>query len=446
MKSEVQNSKGISLPTDRFREMTLDELSDVLSHTIKNDYENKVITFLAMLSAYTDKSQLNISFNAPSSSGKTYIATEIAALFPSEDKIERSGASPKSFYHSEGTQIERDGKKYKLVDLERKILLFYEQPNPELQKNFRAVLSHDQRELIYSIAGKDKGKNKTEDVILRGFPATVFCSAGLRLDEQEATRAILLSPEVSEAKLKEGVHLAAIKGSDEAKYSEWLDGLADRNKLMERIKAIREDRVASIVVDNSSFVEEKFKETFGKLKPRHMRDMDHLLSLIKAIALLNVWYRTNADGKIVASDNDIELGFSLWSKVIESQDMNVPPAVLNLYKNFVLPAYGQKSQLPGMLPKMETDLIGISSQELSAYYLDKEKSVLNQDTLRKQILPQLISSGMIAFEQPQFGDKRSKHIFPKWFPKGKDSLLEENNVGETGEEDVNDYDKLIAML
>jgi len=446
MNIKLQDNESIESGKDQFKEMTIDELSDVLSHTIKNDYENKIITFLAMLSAYTDKSQLNISFNAPSSSGKTYIATEIAALFPSKDKIERSGASPKSFYHSEGVQIERDGKKYKLVDLERKILLFYEQPNPELQKNLRAVLSHDQRELIYSIAGKDKGKNKTEDIMLRGFPATVFCSAGLKLDEQEATRAILLSPEVSEEKLKEGVHLAALKGSDETKYNQWLESLLDRNELIDRIKAIRSENVDSIIIEESDFVEEKFKKTFGRLKPRHMRDMNHLLSLIKSIALLNVWYRTQSDGKVIASHNDIKLGFELWSKVIESQDMNVPPVVLILYKSFILPAYELKARSPGMRDKMATDQIGLSSQELSSYYLDKEKSVLNQDTLRKQIIPQLISSGMIAYEQPQYGDKRSKHIFPKMFPNGRDNLFDENNIGETGEDDYSEYDQLIAVL
>lgn len=446
MKLREQDNQEIQSPIEQFDEMTMNELSDVLSHTVKNDYENKIITFLAMLSCYTDKSQLNISFNAPSSSGKTYIATELASLFPSEDKIERSGASPKSFYHSEGTQIERGGKKYKLVDLERKILLFYEQPNPELQKNLRAVLSHDQRELVYSIAGKDKGKNKTEDIMIRGFPATIFCSAGLQLDEQEATRAILLSPEVSEEKLKEGVHLAALKGSNEAKYSEWLESLSDRNELMRRIKAIRDERVDSIVVNNSKLVEERFSKTFGKIKPRHMRDMGHLLNLIKAIALFNVWHRKQPDGCVAASGDDIDLGFSLWSKVIESQDLNVPPAVLILYKNFILPAYAQKSQSPGMSAKMEADLIGLSSQELSTYYLDKEKWALNQDTLRKQVIPQLISSGMIAYEQPQVGDKRSKHIFPKWFPNGKDNLLEENKVGERGEDFPLGYDELMAML
>lgn len=121
----------LSTPTN---EMTLDDLEAVLTHTIKYDRDNKLITFFCMLSAYTDSSQLNVSFNAPSSSGKTYMTTEIAKLFPDEDKIERSGASPTSFFYAEGKIDKARG--VKIVSLERKILIFYEQPNPELQKTF----------------------------------------------------------------------------------------------------------------------------------------------------------------------------------------------------------------------------------------------------------------------------------------------------------------------
>src|ERR1035437_2942434 len=85
-----------------FPEMSLRELSDVLSLTIKHDEECKLITFLAMLSAYTKQDQLNVTFNAPAASGKTYITAEVAKLFPEEDKIEISGASPTALFYQKG--------------------------------------------------------------------------------------------------------------------------------------------------------------------------------------------------------------------------------------------------------------------------------------------------------------------------------------------------------
>ncbi len=62
--------------------MTAQDLLEILGLTIKKDEENKIVAFLCQLSAYTDNSQFNVSFNAPSSTGKSFIPTEIARLFP----------------------------------------------------------------------------------------------------------------------------------------------------------------------------------------------------------------------------------------------------------------------------------------------------------------------------------------------------------------------------
>ena len=64
---------------------TVDELKDILGLTIKADDTNKIITFLGMLTAFTEDWQINISFRAPSSTGKSYIPLEIASIFPQED-------------------------------------------------------------------------------------------------------------------------------------------------------------------------------------------------------------------------------------------------------------------------------------------------------------------------------------------------------------------------
>ncbi len=429
-----KKNKPASLPpidVSQFAEMSLEEVAEVLSLTIKYDTDNKLITFLCMLSAYTDSSQLNVSFNAPSSSGKTYMTTEIAKLFPPEDKIERSGASPTSFFYGEG--VEDKERKVKVVLLERKILLFYEQPNPLLQAKLRPVLSHDQRELRFSNTNKDKkGANRAEQTIIRGYPATVFCSAGLQLDEQEATRAILLSPEVTEAKLKEGVHLQAKRGANEAEFDEWVESQPERIALKSRIIAIREEHVDDIIIPDPDAIEHRFYAVFGKLKPRHMRDMGHLMRLIKVVALLNVWQRRQPDGTIVANQADIDAAFALWSKVVESQDLNVPPIVMNFYKNFILPAYFEKKNDPEFASDVDFGFVGLSSQELSTYYLRVEESPLNDEHLRKQILPQLIASGLITYDQPANGDRRSRHIFPKMFLNQNRFNFNDNNIGKSG--------------
>lgn len=418
------------------KDMSLNELADILSLTIKHDYENKVITFLAMLSAYTYKSQINVSFNAPSSSGKTYITHEVAKLFPDEDKIESSGASPTSFYHGEG--VFDQNRKAKVISLSRKILILYEQHDPLFQAKLRPVLSHDQWDIKLRITNKQKsGENRAELIIIEGFPATIFCSAGLRLDEQEATRAILLSPEVTEDKLKEGVHLQAIRGANEDEFELSIESNAKRVGLMERIIAIREENVDDIVISDTEAIEKRFYNQLGAIRPRHMRDMGHLMRLIKAVALLNVWHRRGPTGGLVVSQSDVDQGFELWSKFTESQELGISPALMLFYKKYIVPCYLEKKTKEveadtfDMLEAVEP--MGISRQELSNYYLRLEESPLNDDYLRKQILPQLTNCGLIQQGKPSTGDKRSMHIYPQVF-------YDENNIGNDGvltEKEVN---------
>lgn len=416
-----------------FEEISLEDVADVLSLTIKDDDVNKKTIFLAMLSAYTDKSQINVSINAPSSTGKTYLASQISALFPEEDKVKRSGASPTSFFYGEG--IVDEERNAKIVSLSRKILLFFEQPNPELQMRLRGLLSHDDREIIHTLTNKTKGRNQTDKIILQGFPATVFCSAGMRLDEQEATRAILISPEATQAKINQAVSLQFERGADEGAFRARIESNPARNELKRRIIAIRDEHVDDIIIPSPDELERRFRALLPVLQPRHSRDSDHFQQLIKAIALLNVWHRRQSDGTIIASQSDIEQAFILWEDFFDTQNLNVPPAVLAIYKKYVLPAYIEKYSRAdrSIKAKMVKDEVGLSVQELNAFHLDAEGAPMNNDLLRKQILPQLESSGLLVLEKPVEGDKRSRHIFPKRLT---DDI--KNKVGRRGMGDIGD--------
>jgi len=398
-------------------EITLDDVAEVLSLTIKDDDSNKKIVFLCMLSAYTEDSQINVSLNAPSSTGKTYLAQEVARLFPKEDKIEKSGASPTSFFYGAGKIDPESGEK--TIDLERKILLFYEMPNPMLQEKLRSLMSHDDKELHYSLTNKNKGRNKTDEIIVRGYSATIFCSAGLRLDEQEATRAILLSPEATRAKILEAIRLRVKRGVDAKKFDEEVFWNYDRQMLMSRIVSIRNAKIDHIIVPNGEEIERRFLEIIGTLKPRHQRDVAHLMELIKVIALLNVWHRKDANNRVVANQSDIDEAFKLWQEFFESQNLNVSPVVLKFYKKYIVPAYVEKFAKANkndreLGEEMRLNRTGLSHQELSSFYREAEATSLNGEQLRKEILPQLANAGLIEWEKPQTDDedKRSRHIFP----------------------------------
>lgn len=161
------------IDTSQFKPLSSQELIKILGLTIKKDEENKLITFLCQLSAYTESSQFNISFNAPSSTGKSYIPTEIARLFPEEDVIEIGYCSPTAFFHDVG-EYQKEKKGY-LVDLSRKILVFLDQPHTQLLERLRPLLSHDRKEITLKITDKtQKFGLKTKNVLLRGYPSVIF--------------------------------------------------------------------------------------------------------------------------------------------------------------------------------------------------------------------------------------------------------------------------------
>jgi len=106
----------------KFKSLTPEEIIDILGLTIKHDEENKLSTLLCLILTYTDGSQFNISFNAPSSTGKSYIALEISALFPKEDLIKLGKCSPNAFYHEQG-----------IYDKEKNTITVDLSKNPELR-------------------------------------------------------------------------------------------------------------------------------------------------------------------------------------------------------------------------------------------------------------------------------------------------------------------------
>jgi len=406
----------------RFPELTLSQLYDILSIIIKEDWENKLITFLAMISTYTYDSQLNISFNAPSSSGKTFITKQLAKLIPREDKIELNSASPTALRYREGVIDEDTGAT--IIDLSRKLLIFYEVPGPEMQKTLRAIMSHDSWENTSLTTNKDKkGANKAQEVIITGYPTTIFCSAGLRLDEQETSRVILLSPEVTEEKLKASIRFTALRNSGDKEFLKGLEDNPEIKKLKRRIIAIKEEGVDDVYIPNIEAVEKRFLKMIGKAKPRHNRDLDHLLKLVKAFTILNVWHRMDGD-KIVTSKSDIDQVFELWQKIADSQNQNLPPVLLQFYKHFIVPACEEKMANPLYAEDMKDGKVGLSRDELSVYYRQREEIPLNWGYYYREMQPQLKSSDLIQVRAPEFGDKRSPHIFPQ-------QLSKPNNVGTT---------------
>ncbi len=398
------------IDTSQFKPLTLQELVEILGLTIKKDEENKIVTFLCELSAFTDNAQFNISYNAPSATGKSYIPTEIARLFPEEDVKELAYCSPTAFFHDVG-EWNKEMKGY-VVDLSRKILIFLDQPHNELLARLRPLLSHDKKEISLKITDKtQKYGLKTKNILLKGYPAVIFCTAGLRIDEQEATRFLLLSPEINQEKLREGILEAIKKEADNEKYKGWLEENPKRKLLKERIRAIKQENIGEIKIGNPEKIEKWFLGANKMLKPRHQRDVKRLLSLIKSLALLNLWWRERNGSTITANDEDIEEAFKAWSEIATSQELNLPPYIYNLYQEIILKAWRDKNANHDESITEIVGVQGLSRQEILQKHYDVYGRMLDTNQLRQQILPMLETAGLIT-QEPDQSDKRKILVYP----------------------------------
>lgn len=424
--------------SDQFEPMIISKLTDILELTIKQDSVNKVVTFLCGLSIYTESAQFNISFNAPSSTGKSFIPTEIARLFPPKDVVEVAYCSPTAFFHDQGQKDEKR-KGEIIVDLSKKLLIFLDQPHNQLLERLRPLLSHDKKEIQIKITDKGQKQGlRTKNVVLRGFPAVVFCTAGLAIDEQEATRFLLLSPEVNQEKLREGILETIKRSANKELYDAYLEANPERTALKQRILAIKEAGIEDIIITDSKKIEERFFAHNKMLKPRHQRDIKRLLSIVKVLALLNFWWREREGDLIKANDEDIEAAFRLWDEISVSQELNLPPYIYKLYHEVILASWQEKVQNSVSCGVLLENIKGLSRKDILTKHYAVYGRMLDATQLRQQILPMLETAGLIT-QEDDLNDKRQRLVRPNSLIPDTGEINSESRGGGSNQIDETDY-------
>ena len=444
-----------------FKEMSKDQLAAILSITIKHDETNKVVTFLNCLNSQTENDQFTITNMGGSSEGKTWTALEVSDYFPQEKQIIISNASPTAFYHEHGVlcteavneegltsyepiqsrldelfdrmdEIKPDDPKKKLtdeqrkelnkirqeiadlktnavrlVDLEGKIIIFLDQANPKLMENLRSLISHDRKYIPLSITNRSaRGSNYTEHIVLVGYPTMIFCTAYQKLNEQEITRTIQLSPDTDQNKLNETLKLIIEKKANDRVWYKKLEADIGRRSLMFRIELIEAYGIKTFISEKfSEKILSKFLSTRQKLQPRHQRDLPRIYDLIHGHALLNTFNRTvdmDDDKTLEIEAADVEAGFAIYEPVAEANEHYVSPEIWDLYENIIAPLYQAKPLYysgtfteKGVSSPGSGQRIGVSRSEIKQSYREKKGRPLSDWTLTHQIIPSLLDAGLI---------------------------------------------------
>ncbi len=362
----------------------LNEYMNHLSKTIKRDKITKLIVFLTSLSTYC-KQPLNLFLRGFSSIGKTYNVTESLKYFPQEYIWLLGGLSPTALYHDFGVLIDGDtgkeidpyfdkpqktdfydkegkfnGEEYRhaqkrwrdrlrrayyVVDLSNKILVFLEAPHRETFNKLRPILSHDAEEISYKFTDRPGGGPlQTMHVVLRGWPATIFCTTDMDYVEDLATRSFTHTPDMTSEKYQEAVLHTARK----AAYP-WLD--PDKGPEFENLKGFMTILTQRMRLDNRVVIPfaENLANAFQANLPRDMRDFKHFQVLIETSTLLHLFQRhilqVGNEKFLIASLKDLKIGLELYRSIESTTRAGIAGHIIAFFDRVILPLWELKQNI-----------------------------------------------------------------------------------------------------
>lgn len=268
-------------------------------------------------------------------------------------------------------------------------------------ETLRPLMSHDKKETLYLTT--DRGKKSEfscKESIIRGFATFIICSANSKMDEQESTRAIVLSPEVTKEKVKAVKEMVNRRVANPKEYEEKLVKNKGRQNLMERVRYIKSLKIESVIIPNPDLTLTAFNQISNKNQAGEQRDIAHFNSLVKAAAMLNAARRMDDYGNIIVKEEDIDIAVELWSSVSKSAETGLPLYIYDFYRNYVLAAYKDKN-----------NGTGITRMEICEKYFSIHREALDDYKLRKEIIPTLKLAKAIK-EVVNESDKKTKLIIP----------------------------------
>ncbi len=394
---EEYSEEVLGVNASEFPPMYSKEIAEALSDTIKHDDINKVLVFLACISAFTDDSQINILLNAPSSSGKSFIPLEIARYFPEESVMKLQYVSRTAFFHDNGEYNSETNENH--IDLSRKIIIFIDQPQSDLLEKLRPLLSHDDKILVSKITDKNaKGGNKTKVVVLHGYPVVIYCTASSWLDEQEATRFLLLSPETTQEKLHASISSRIVYETNKQVAKSKSVGNQQRMNLMNRLCLIRDARIDDVIIEDTTLIDDVFFKDKRDLQPRDQRDVTRVMAFIKSLTVLNFLHRRREGNILYASQQDIEEGIALWKEIWPWQKHGISPYIMDLYKSVFIPAFIEHNRIDVDKPFTPTPIVGIKRSVVCKKHYEVKGRILSETKWRQDIETALENAWLIHKE------------------------------------------------
>jgi len=346
-----------------------------LNRRVKYDKITKVSVFFSGLSAYLPE-PLNLFEKGSSGVGKTYNAIQTLAYFP-DDIWFLGGLSPKALVHQHSKLLDKNGgeinlserpekplkkdygneeelkeamatykeqrkafyerltESYHYINIDNKIFVFLEAPDPETMRMLYPILSHDKRRLEYRFVDKSQSGLRTVKVVVEGWPSAIFLTTDKKYVEELATRSFTVSPEETTQKIEASNQLINLKAS-----LPWECQLETKEyyiikALIENIKDTLTKEKADVVIPFLDLYTQ-----FPKDIPRDMRDFSHFTQFLKAFTILHLYQRPcvilGQKKFVLATAQDVVNGYTIFKDLFESTRTGTEQRVLNFYYEFML--------------------------------------------------------------------------------------------------------------
>jgi len=116
--------------------------------------------------------------------------------------------------------------------------------------------------------------------------------------------------------------------------------------------------------------------------------------------LLNLWTRrSDSESKtITANELDVHAAFRLYSEIVESAELGIPPSAYDFYKRHVQP-----------LLQVDSENMGVEFTEIRRGFILSEQRPLSSQSFWRDLVPTLEAGGLIYVE-PDPNDRRKKRI------------------------------------
>lgn len=410
-------------------------------------------------STYGKDDPLNLGILAPTSEGKTYPIIESLKYFPDEDVLYIGQMSPKALVRQKGTLIDKETgeplsdkvpeliiksreltKKKKtitskeekeqlaeeivkieeditnlhensktLIDLGGKILVFLEPPQHELWNLLKPILSHDKKEIEFPFVDKTAKSNaETKDVVVRGWPACIFCSAK---DESKweiwneiKSRILISSPNMIPKKYQQSNQLIA--------QSKGLPNIVQQQIIISNEEI--ETTKSFIFLIKQKINEWKSKNQYGKIslwipyndllqkelpanKGTDVRFTKKIFSLLNVVTIVKSDLRRllvmEGETSIIAELTDL----SEVLAIAQNFD-GLPKFKAEFFNDIFYPSFQRKTE-PESNDKKQEERIAVTTRELCEYYKEVRKKPITTDNLKHTYLNQLINEGIIDYTE-----------------------------------------------